>query len=138
MLTTPVTRRNAFFTMVFFANCWQLLLSLSAIILNGLLTYLRVEAEFQSYATKRAYLRVSWPTGAQRSSFFLSLPWKYALPFHTAFYAAHFVLSQGIFVTVVESWYGDGEWSSGMPFLVTSGPPLFASEYLTLSCCTAR
>ena len=107
-----------------------MVLSISALILNGLFTYMCVEAEWQNYARKRAYLRVSWPTGKQRASFFLSLPWRYALPFQLAFFAAHYVLSQGLFVVVVESYYPDGVWSDGMPFIVTSGPPLFASKLL--------
>jgi hypothetical protein len=42
------------------------------------------------------------------------------------------MLSQGLFVTVVESYYSADMWSDGMPFLVTSGPPLFASQSLLI------
>jgi len=80
---------------------WQLLLSLLYMSLNALLTCFRVEAEWQSYAVKRKPLRVSSPLKGQRSTYFLSLPLRYALPLMATFTTLHWMLSQSIFLTVL-------------------------------------
>lgn len=53
-------------TIVFFANTWQLLLSLYYITANALLNCLVVEDEWQNYALKKKPLWVSSPIGLQR------------------------------------------------------------------------
>jgi hypothetical protein len=111
------------YAIIFFANGWQLLLSINYVLFNALLTTFCVEAEWQSYATKKKALRTTFPEGQQRSTYFLSLPARYGLPMQGLFTLIHWTLSQGVFVTVVESYFYDGRLVSGVPFLMISGPP---------------
>lgn len=113
-----------------FANMWHWLLSLLYIQVNSLLTCMCAEEEWQSYAKKRKSLRVTSPRGLQRSTYFVSLPLRYGLPFQVAFPLAHWTLSQGVFLIVTQGfWQGDAEYdgTSSLPFLAFSFWPIFTS-----------
>jgi hypothetical protein len=119
---------RGFLTIVFFANTWQLLLSLYYITANALLTCLVVEDEWQNYALKKKPLRVSSPIGLQRSTYFLSLPLLYTLPLMTTFTILHWTLSQSIFLYIL-SVYNRSGFGNEMIFLATSPRPLVMSKY---------
>ncbi|KAF2824800.1 hypothetical protein CC86DRAFT_295957 [Ophiobolus disseminans] len=111
--------KKGFFSIVFFANMWQLLVSLLYINTNALLTCFCVESEWQSFSRKPKSLRVTSPTGQQRSTYFLSLPWRYSLPLMGIFTTLHWTLSQAIFLTVVTT-YKPESYHHDMIFLGTS------------------
>lgn len=98
----------SFFSNVFFANMFQVICSLIYFLYSGLLTSLCVSAEWFGFAEHRKALRVSWPMGKQRSSFFLSLPWKYGVPLAAASSILHWLISQSIFVINTDGWNSDG------------------------------
>lgn len=79
------------------ANVPQLLLSISYLFLNSLCTAMATAREWNSFGTSRKGLRVSQPTGCQRSTYFLQLPYKYGVPL--AFWSGimHWMLSQAFF-----------------------------------------
>jgi hypothetical protein len=125
--TSLATAMKGFLSIVFFANMWQLLLSLLYMCINALLTCFSVEAEWQSYAVERKNLRVSSPIGQQRSTYFLSLPWRYGLPLMATFTILHWTLSQSIFLTVVSVYKPKG-FDEERLFLGSSPRPLMASK----------
>ncbi|KAL4942782.1 hypothetical protein BDV06DRAFT_211600 [Aspergillus oleicola] len=52
-------------------------------------------AEWSRYAVSRRGIRVSWnPQSAQRSTYFLSLPYRYAIPLITVHTILHWLISQ--------------------------------------------
>jgi hypothetical protein len=116
--------------MVMFANMWQVLLSVAYLIFNTMVTCLCCEAEWQRFATKTRQLRVTEPTGEQQSSYFISLPWRYGIPFQLAFFVMHWTLSQGLFVVIVETYNVNGlADSGGTPFVESSPPGLILSRF---------
>jgi hypothetical protein len=86
------------------ANLPQLILSLVYVNLNALLTVMFLGREWNSFASQRKTLRVSNPTGEQRSSHFLQLPYKVALPTIIVSGILHWLVSQSIFLAVVDAY----------------------------------
>lgn len=105
---------------------WQLFLSLLYMSINALLTCFCVENEWQSYALKRKTLRVSSPQGEQRSTYFLSLPWRYGLPLSAASVLLHWTLSQSMFLTALATYKPEG-FNNELLFLGSSPRPLMLS-----------
>ena len=79
-----------------------MVLSLVYVSYNGLLTCMLVSREWVSYARFRKGLRVQKPRGAQRDTFWLSLPYRYSLPLLVLSGFLHWFLSQSIFVAQVD------------------------------------
>ncbi|CAI7579935.1 unnamed protein product [Penicillium pancosmium] len=84
-------------SMILLANTPQLLLSITYFMYNALLTRMLIAAEYDNYAFRRKYLRVSWPQGSQRSTYYLSLPYRYSIPFLSSSAILHWFVSQSIF-----------------------------------------
>ena len=63
--------------------------------------------EWVSFARYRKGLRVHWPRGAQRATYWLSLPYRYSLPLLVASGILHWLLSQSIFVAQVNMFTND-------------------------------
>ena len=57
-----------------------------------------VAAEWSRYALRRKPLRVSTPRGPQRSSYFLSVPYRYGIPLMTASGVLQWLVSQSVFL----------------------------------------
>ena len=73
--------------------------------INGLLTTMAFTHEWSGYATQRKGLRVSArPTGAQRSTYFLSLPYRYAIPFMILSTVMHWLISESLFLVVIQAY----------------------------------
>lgn len=88
---------NGIFSMVFMANVPQLLISVAYFMYNGLLTCMLSAVEYDNYAMERKPLRVSWPRGAQRSTYYLSLPYRYSIPLLIVSAVLHWLVSQSLF-----------------------------------------
>ncbi|PLB51183.1 hypothetical protein P170DRAFT_455443 [Aspergillus steynii IBT 23096] len=101
---------------VLLSNMPQLVLSVLYFLSNGILTNMVVAAEYNEYAIHRKPLRVSWPKGQQRSTRYLSLPYRYRVPFMILAVALHWLMSQSLFFTQVRLFDIDGEmverWST--------------------------
>ncbi|KIW88600.1 uncharacterized protein Z519_10646 [Cladophialophora bantiana CBS 173.52] len=92
--------RSALITSVVLANIPKLVLSLLYFTYNGLFTCMLLASEWNSYSLRRKGLRISSarPKGAQRSGYFLQLPFRFSIPLPVASLLFHWLVSQSIFV----------------------------------------
>ena len=67
-----------------------------------------VGEEWSHCATERKPLRVSAPFGIQWSSYFVSMPFKYGGPLIGSMSLLHWLLSQSVFVIMIESYKSNG------------------------------
>ena len=79
------------------ANLPQITLSCLYFLYNNIFTSMLLSEEWSHFAHSRKALRVSRPKGSQCSSYFLQLPFKYAIPLFCLFTALQYFLSQGFF-----------------------------------------
>jgi hypothetical protein len=93
----------------FLANIGQLIFSFAYFSYNRMFTILSGSREWESYAGNRKGLRVTGkPRGAQKTTYFLALPYRIAIPLLTLSGALHWLVSQSIYLVVVEYRYYDG------------------------------
>ncbi|KAL4812585.1 hypothetical protein BDW67DRAFT_193579 [Aspergillus spinulosporus] len=83
------------------ANTPQLVFSTLYLLCNGVFTCMAAVAEYNNFAIQRKPLRVSWPKGEQRSTHYLSLPYRYNVPLITVSVAMHLLPSQSIFLVKI-------------------------------------
>jgi hypothetical protein len=95
---------NAFFGTVLLANLPQLVLSVIYSIFNRVITTFTLSKEVQEFSIRPKGLRVSSvPHGAQRSQYFLQLPYRFALPFMLFSGILHWLCSQSLFlISIIE------------------------------------
>lgn len=85
------------------ANITQLIFSVIYFVSNGILTAMAQANEWSQYALSRKGLRVSAaPKGSQRSTYFLSLPYRYSVPFLAFSIIIHWLISESLFLIAVE------------------------------------
>ncbi|EON67299.1 hypothetical protein W97_06552 [Coniosporium apollinis CBS 100218] len=82
----------------FIANFPQIVLSASYFAVNRLCTSMYFTEEWNSYASSRKGLRVSDAKGEQRDTYFLQLPYRWAVPLAVMCGILHWLLSQSIFL----------------------------------------
>ena len=87
--------------MVLLANSPQLVLSSLYFMYNSLYTCMLSATEWSRSARHRKALRVTSPTHAQRSTYWLALPWRYSLPLSMTSSLMHWLISQSIFLARV-------------------------------------
>lgn len=109
---------------VLFANSFQVGLSITYFLLNSLFTAQCSAMEWASYVSKRKPLRVTWPRGQQRSTYFLNLPYRYGIPLTVLMVALHFLISQSIFLARVQYFRPDGTKSDVYNISTTAYSPL--------------
>jgi hypothetical protein len=86
------------------ANIPQLLLSFLYLNYNGLMTVMSLAQEWSRYGIRRNGLRVSrTPKGAQRTTYFLQLPYRFSIPIIIVTGTLHWLISQSIFLVSVEA-----------------------------------
>lgn len=83
------------------ANSPQIILSFLYFAYNGIFTCMLLAEEWSAYASKRRFLRVTSPTGGQRSTYRLQLPYRYGVPLLIGSSALHWFVSQSIFLARV-------------------------------------
>ncbi|KAL4885232.1 hypothetical protein BJY04DRAFT_205441 [Aspergillus karnatakaensis] len=87
------------------ANTPQLLFSILYFSFNSVMTTICLSTEWARFSLTRKPLRVSYSArGAQRSSYFLSLPYRYALPLMGASAVLHWLISQSLFLVGIEAY----------------------------------
>ncbi|KAF7589729.1 hypothetical protein BBP40_003927 [Aspergillus hancockii] len=91
-------------SLVLLSNTPQLVLSILYFLCNSLLSCMLIAAEYDDYATQRKPLRVSWPRGQQRSTYYLSLPYRYSGPLLVFSVLMHWLLSQSIFFVNIQAY----------------------------------
>lgn len=109
---------------ILIANLPQTILSFLYLHLNGLLTTMWLASEWGDFAHERKTLRVSRPRGAQRSTHFLQLPYKIALPLMVLSGVLHWLISQSIFLAVVAEYSPSGKLSSPVAIASCGFSPL--------------
>ncbi|ETS81121.1 hypothetical protein PFICI_06123 [Pestalotiopsis fici W106-1] len=92
------------------ANVPQVAVTYVYVACNSVLTSMLAHHEISSYAVRDRGLRVSFPRRhtAQRGTYFLQLPWKFAIPLMTISTVLHWCLSQSLFVLRVSVYKPDG------------------------------
>jgi hypothetical protein len=95
---------------VIIANTPQLILSILYFSYNALFTAMLMGYEWVSYSRKRKGLRVSHkPSGAQRSTYFLQLPYRFSIPLMLLSGTLHWLISQSIFLIAIEYYDEHGK-----------------------------
>lgn len=90
------------------ANTPQAVFSILYFASNAVFTTMSLAAEWSDYAVRRKGLRVSTsPHGAQRSTYFLSLPYRHALPLVLFAAVLHWLISQSLFLVAVQAYDPD-------------------------------
>ncbi|KAK6536919.1 hypothetical protein TWF281_001126 [Arthrobotrys megalospora] len=88
------------------ANTPQLWISAYYLLYNSIYTEMATVREIDAFSKERKYLRVSEPTGKQRSSFFLQLPYRFSVPLMGVSTLMHWLFSQSFFlVSVIDGGY---------------------------------
>lgn len=93
---------------ILIANSFQLALSMTYFLYNSLYTAQCGAIEWMSYAKTKKPLRVSWPHGQQRSTYWLQLPYRYGVPLTASLMLMHFLISQAVFLARVQYYRPDG------------------------------
>ncbi|ODM21052.1 hypothetical protein SI65_04105 [Aspergillus cristatus] len=83
------------------ANIPQIIISVAYFLYNNMLTAMLLAAEYNDYAIERKPLRVSWAKGLQRSTYYLSLPYRYSIPLMICNTILHWLVSQSFFFVEV-------------------------------------
>jgi hypothetical protein len=110
-----------FWAAVLIANAPQLLLSILYLFLNGLLAAMHAAYERSSYISERKTLRLSSPHGIQRGTYFLTIPYRFAIPLQLFSAALHWLDLQSLFVidvgglTYKGARYGTGSQAQYAP-----------------------
>jgi hypothetical protein len=88
---------------VLVANVPQVVLSFVYLSFNGLFTAMLLGYEWFTYTRQHKGLRVTTQRRAsQRSTYFLSLPYRFALPLMVVSGTLHWLVSQSIFLVAIE------------------------------------
>jgi hypothetical protein len=75
---------------------------------NSLVTAMTLAHEWSGYAFQQKGLRVSTrPVQSQRTSYFLSLPYRYAIPLIIMSTVLHWLISQSLFLVGIEAYNTD-------------------------------
>ena len=90
-----------------YANMWQVIVSFIYLGYNALLTCMLVGEEWAGFAHERKTLRVTHPRGIQRSSYFVSMPYKYGIPLMVANTVLHILISQSLFIVSIIAYRPD-------------------------------
>lgn len=83
------------------ASSPQLLITFIYFTYNSIFTSMAMALEWSQFAHIRRALRVSNPTGRQRSTYRLQLPYRYGIPLMLLITSLHWLISQSIFVVRV-------------------------------------
>ena len=111
---------------IIIANLPQAILSFIYLHLNGLLTTMFLASEYFGYVRDRKGLRVSTPKPdtSQRSTYFLQLPYRVAIPLMILSGVLHWLVSQSIFLAVVAAYASTGELTSSVAIASCGYSPL--------------
>jgi hypothetical protein len=78
-------------------NLPQFLVSLVNVLYNGCLTSQNLMAKWNSFSQRRQSLRVTVPLGQQKSQHYLTVPYRYAIPFLAITGIYHWLISESFF-----------------------------------------
>ena len=108
---TPSTGMKGLMSNIIVANLPQLVLSMLYFTLYQLLISMLSAKEWSEFGYHRKGLRVSdVARGAQRSTHFLNLPYRYILPLLAVSTLLHWLVSQSLFLVVLKTYCDDWTW----------------------------
>lgn len=110
---TSTKYRYRILAAVVVANLPQMIFSIITFSLNNLLTVIYTAQEWEGFSRQRKTLRVSEPKGEQRSTYFLQLPYRIAVPFNVATGVISWLLSNSIFPIMISSYDSLGKGVEG-------------------------
>ncbi|KAI0183494.1 hypothetical protein EV127DRAFT_352591 [Xylaria flabelliformis] len=110
---------------VLIINSPQLLFSIMYSVAGAMLTTFLVQREFSLMYAKahRKTLRVSEPVGIQRSSYFISVPLRYGIPFNLFSAVFHWLISQSYFIARITALLPNGNEDYGNSFTTLGYSP---------------
>ncbi|KAG4441757.1 hypothetical protein IFR05_002748 [Cadophora sp. M221] len=89
--------------MILIANLPQVMLSLAYFAYNNIFTCMLQDVEWHGFSTTRKPLRVSGSRrGSQRSTYFLHLPYRFAIPLAILSGILHWLASQSLFLVYIQ------------------------------------
>jgi hypothetical protein len=109
------------------ADSPQVLVSFIYLTYNGLFTAMLMGYEWTSYSYKKKRLRISrQPSGFQRSTYFLQLPYRFGIPIAVLSGTLHWLVSQSIFVVSFDlyDYKGSPYDYEGSPYESLRGPDI--------------
>ncbi|RDW82405.1 hypothetical protein BP6252_03517 [Coleophoma cylindrospora] len=118
---TPVEDFPSAIQMVMAANTPQVLFVFFYYMSNRLLTCMLGAYELSRFSFRRRTLRVSYPVGEQRSTYWLSVPFRYSIPLLIVSTLTHFFISESLFV--VRIWVYDWQGNIGGGYANGAGGP---------------
>ncbi|CAG7937860.1 unnamed protein product [Penicillium nalgiovense] len=110
---------------VIIANIPQLIFSFLYFAFNSLLTAMNIAAEWSRFAVNRKGLRISGsPSLSQRSNYFLSLPYRYALPLMGVSALLHWLISRSLYMVGIDAYGPSMERQPDNDFLTCGYSPV--------------
>ncbi|CAG8250100.1 unnamed protein product [Penicillium salamii] len=93
------------------ANIPQLIITMSYYGYNNVMTTILAAEEYDSYGVSYKPLRVTWPEkdSQQKSTYWLSIPYHYAVPILILYVVLHWLISQSIFYVLRTPYTAQGE-----------------------------
>ena len=122
---------------VLIANIPQPILSFIYLLFNGCFTGMLLGDEWSHFAHERKPLRVSDPKPGQRSTYFLQLPYRYAVPLIILSGVLHWSVSQSIFIAQVESFNKNGTIKDSAAISTCGYSPIAIIITLLIGACLA-
>ena len=97
------------FSAIFSANVLQLAVSNAYVLINSIFTCGQLAQELADFATASKTMRVTYPRGPQRSTYWLQLPYRWSVPLMVIMILLHWLISEALFMVDVQILGPDGE-----------------------------
>ena len=123
------TTRHSVLSNVMIANIAQLMISFLYLMYNGLFTCMLLASEYTQFSVHRKPLRVSAPKGQQRSTYYLELPYRYAVPLLIVSGLLHWLVSESIFLARIRVF----DHEVPVDEIATAGPSINACGYSVMA-----
>ena len=94
----PGTGPKGLLLNILLANLPQVILSFLYMMYNGVFTCMLLSHEWNMFGYRQRPLRVTTPSGKQRSTYWLQLPYQYSLPLLVLSGLMHWLVSQSLFL----------------------------------------
>jgi hypothetical protein len=105
---SDITSMGFLLKMVIISNIPQLVLTVMYFLHNRAYTCMVGMYEYTDFYFKRRSLRVSYPTGIQRSTYWLQLPYRYGIPLLVASGLLHWIVSESVFLVRISFFDRNG------------------------------
>jgi hypothetical protein len=102
------------------------------VLYNGLLSAMMLVTEWNSFSQQRQSLRVTVPSGDQRSKYYLSVPYHYGVPLLVLTGIFHWLISESFFLVSITAYHGTEIQASDSVFGI--GYSALAMALASLTC----